>query len=222
MDNKEKFIRNFFENNGTLDPKKDYEIIYNLKDLFESLFWDKLESYGGFSKCPTCGSIPTIIRYKNKQYLPLRNNIISIACNRIMTSDDIIKNIQCCEHLYDFQNRKRYIKIDKTPFKNNKFIDTIKYVSLTEIDKELTIYTSGNSFIKRNLQYNPEKINDYLNWEEYIPYIETFKIQEEREEEKIIKELNISKQKKEIQILERLLLEAKEKLKALEGEVKIE
>ena len=50
--------------------------------------------------------------------------------------------------------------------------------------------------------------------------METFKTQEtsseEFEAEKIARELIISKQKKEIQILERLLLEAREKLKALE------
>jgi hypothetical protein len=219
QDNKEKFLRNFFDNDGLFYYKENkglntesYDtIFYKFKDFldlkdFEFSFWEKVTSYNGFSKCPTCKKQPEIL----KDHICIQYGIglltffteflydKSRRIGKIHTSGRI-RSIQCCEHLFDFQEKKRYIKLSSTPFKNNPLIETVKYINIKNI--------------------NGRKVYSYQIpecWEEYIPYMETFKTQETSSEEKIAKELSISKQKKEIQILESLLSEAREKLKALE------
>lgn len=218
QDEMENFLVKFFDNNGVISREDNEILIYIFKGTFDDFFWKRLEVYGGFSKCPTCNSYPCVIRFTEGIYLPLKNGKIFTG---VSSWEGIIKSVQCCEHLFDFTQKKRYIKLNETPFKDNKFIETIKYVSLTEINKEKNIYTVDKFFIKRIINHRPKERNDYLNWEEYIPYIEEYKLVVEipkQEDENVkAKSIAISKQRKEIEILERLLSEAKEKLKSLEN-----
>jgi hypothetical protein len=234
-ENKKKFLKNFFENNGFFNCGESLiNLKYDLEDTFkdfenhknfEKIFWENLEQYGGFSKCPTCKKEPYVLRiYQGTEDYRLFGSLIGVTMSlglnkmnkeRPRYTSGLIKSIQCCEHLFDFQQKKRYIKLANTPFKNNPLIETTKYASIFLLNGKLSLFTKDINRIQ-----NPKEWNDYINWEEYIPYIETFKTQEtsseENEAKKIAKELNISKQKKEIQILEQLLSEAREKLKALE------
>ncbi len=81
-------------------------------------FWKWLDEHGGFSKCPTCGKPPKVVR-KNEFTIRLSGqrdvNFQEGLWNAINGNGDLfhsdcqLYNINCCEHLYDFKERKRYV-----------------------------------------------------------------------------------------------------------------
>jgi hypothetical protein len=225
-DEMKNFLVKFFDDNGVI-LRKDSKQLWLFGNKIEDLFWEKLETYGGFSKCPACNSTPLIINlFPNGRFQLYRDFAIVSKRNKsvyISSFGESIKSIQCCEHLFDFHQKKRYIKLNKTPFKDNKFIEITKYVSKNIIDNESTIYTVTRKYIQENLQYelnyDPKGLDKYLNWDEYIPYVKTdlVEIPKQEDEDTKARSIAISKQRKEIEILERLLSEAKEKLKVLQN-----
>jgi hypothetical protein len=229
QDEMENFLVKFFNDNGVIDSKRDRQKLYCFGIQIEHLFWEKLETYGGFSKCPTCNSKPSIVSFIGKRHTNFRGcavvNGMKSHPHYFSPFGDSIRTIQCCEHLFDFHQKKRYIKLSKTPFKDNTFIEKEKYVTFNLI-KDNAIYKICYTKVMsdRELQYemtdNPKEFDKkYCNWEEYIPYINTDLVEIPKHEDENVKakSIAISKQTKEIEILERLLVEAKEKLKALQG-----
>jgi hypothetical protein len=90
---------------------------------FVEIFWKYIDTNGGFSKCPTCGNTPKVMRFGECSIRQVGNmvtcsNPYSVRCTENLFFIDSydsppIENIYCCEHLYDFSNKKRYILASK-------------------------------------------------------------------------------------------------------------
>jgi hypothetical protein len=89
---------------------------------FVEKFWNYIDRNGGFSKCPTCGNTPKVMRFGK---CPIRQvgNMVTCSGDSVRCVENLffkdsydsppIENIYCCEHLYDFSNKKRYILSSK-------------------------------------------------------------------------------------------------------------
>jgi hypothetical protein len=96
---------------------------------FVEIFWNYIDRNGGFSKCPTCGNTPKVMRFGECRIRQVGN---MVSCSPYTTrcvenlffgdsyNSPPIENIYCCEHLYDFSNKKRYILAEKVVFEKPK------------------------------------------------------------------------------------------------------
>ena len=135
--------------------------LYGWNDSYLPHFWKYIEDIGGFSKCPTCNNIPAVIRSYNRK----RNYRISNPLNREGGDEKYfhgpIHSIRCCEHLYFFISKKRYI------LKN-------KYKGSNPSKNFVTYEPDIKPFLKSEIElvyveYNPED-----------PYDEKAKVEQER------------------------------------------
>ena len=85
------------------------------KQTLEPEFWRWICEHGGFASCPTCGKQPTVLRKATRgseeHYTEGLWTTWNISTGDHRTGD--IQSIYCCEHLWDFKERRRYILASK-------------------------------------------------------------------------------------------------------------
>jgi hypothetical protein len=102
---------------------------WDLDDL-EDRFWDYIDNNGGFSYCPTCGSIPKVNRIaKSQKFTPMMcvEGLFGVY-NGAYIKFLPIKTINCCEWLYEFDTKNVYILASslKYTFKEKVKFNTLK------------------------------------------------------------------------------------------------
>lgn len=128
------------------------KILENKNDFSEENFWEYVESNNGFSKCPNCYRTPRVMRFGKCKLLHKGNVTVydDFCTENIFYVNEYtsppIENINCCEHLYDFNTKKRYILaskyLSKKPIKEFHPMDRyiphkgIKVVEYVEYDLE--------------------------------------------------------------------------------------
>ncbi len=83
----------------------------------EPEFWKMIDSCGGFSKCPTCNSVPLISNTYTRHYHGNQTTVYTTGlwckvpehCDYTSFNYVGIANISCCEHLFDFKMQRRYV-----------------------------------------------------------------------------------------------------------------
>jgi hypothetical protein len=92
-----------------------FYLLWN-KDELISAFWNYINANYGFSKCPSCGKTPNVNRfaewthqgYKNTSYIEGLIPVNPPYDGHNICGGSTIKSISCCEHLYDFVQKRRY------------------------------------------------------------------------------------------------------------------
>lgn len=125
----------FCYGNKNNDPRYDIQqrILYaytGYNKEFEEKFWEYIDKNNGFSKCPNCDNKPKVMRmcevkdpskpllnYTPDIYQGLFNIWVDTKYSGV--SSGIIENINCCDHLYDFKTKKRYILKNKVVYMAN-------------------------------------------------------------------------------------------------------
>jgi hypothetical protein len=121
---------------------------------FIKLFWEYIDNNNGFSKCPTCGNIPIVLRSRNYDNMRFEGLFKLVQGTSIGSTDcGRIDSIQCCEHLYDFTNKKRYILSEKYQCPGKEKVKFYKD------DLILKYYRA------------PEQMKNKVGWPEYVEYI---------------------------------------------------
>jgi hypothetical protein len=90
---------------------------------FVEKFWNYIDSNNGFSKCPNCGNTPKVMRFGKCTIRQVGNMVTCSDPYRTVCTENLfwidqyesppIENISCCDHLYDFIYKKRYILASK-------------------------------------------------------------------------------------------------------------
>lgn len=140
----------------------------SLEKTNESDFWNYIEEKGGFSRCPTCDSRPKIIRKFEKETRYLNES--SLPWIDINFNEDFgeIYNLHCCEHLYDFQDKKRYIRFQNLNIYND--LDLINSSESYDKHKSKRFMTTVCKISSKNRDDIYRKINSMSC--EYIEYTE--------------------------------------------------
>ena len=85
------------------------------KKTLEPEFWNWVCEHGGFSSCPTCGKQPTVLRKATRgseeHFTEGLWTTWNISPGNHLTGD--IQSVHCCEHLWEFSTRRRYISTSK-------------------------------------------------------------------------------------------------------------
>jgi hypothetical protein len=142
---------------GVYNPLQQFGIKYWSQSELEIEFW-KYMSEVGFAKCPTCEKQPHINRYvtmcyAGKQIYSMQNGLFP---NHYMGGGDyigwgssVIKTLSCCEHLYDFEKRRRYIKVS-----------ALKYCNSPKVKYDICV-PIRDCYGKYEMKYNADGMPEY-------------------------------------------------------------
>lgn len=97
---------------------------------FVEKFWNYIDSNNGFSKCPNCKKTPKVMRFGKCIIRQVGNMVTCSDPYRTVCTENLfwidqyespsIENISCCDHLYDFIYKKRYILASKSLIETSK------------------------------------------------------------------------------------------------------
>ena len=129
----EAFAEEFYSKKGYYMANADLKFnhvhkLITSKDL-EKHFWNLIEQDGGFKTCPTCGSVPRIIKfgepprphnYSCGYVSPSPNIVILEGIDQKYTANGTdyyleIKYVYCCEFLFNLENKKWYVQKHNIP-----------------------------------------------------------------------------------------------------------
>lgn len=125
----------------------------NKEEIFDSLFWEYVDKNNGFSICPSCGQTPNISRYGSDPINPGSDDGVLVKGLYGFHSREKcfvpISSVDCCEHLWDFKTKKRYISLSKI----EEMFSTITYRGQWDVchDQQVTypergVYCEINTF----------------------------------------------------------------------------
>ncbi len=99
--------------NGAYYIGQNFGIRYWTETDLATAFWKYMEGEG-FATCPSCGNQPYVNRSETitdcgKTYINLKEGLFPKQCHKYAYST--VKTLNCCQHLYSFEQKRRYVKV---------------------------------------------------------------------------------------------------------------